>query len=401
MNQREVIATTPKLCEGKEWYIFFSVRNPKNNRMERQKIRRGFKEAITYEQKREHGQKLIDEYTKLLKNGWTPWTDPNLIYEDQVQYKNESDRFGNIKKSNNCVRKLSSDFLCFKRNEIKDKTYVGYQSKIRIFTQWIEKKEYGDYDITMINNTIILHFFDYLINNQDLDKVTVNDYKTLIHCFFDFLVKRKYIQHNPVHDIPSARKKVDNAPKPFDPADFKKLLNAIQAKDPQLFLACMIQYYCAIRPGTELRLLKIKHINFGARKITINIIDSKAPRQDIIDIPTQLHELLTQIYGLQNFDRELYIFSRGGMPGTDPLGKNTLRNRFNKFRDTLHLSQEYKFYSCKHTGAGALLDSGIAFKELMDHLRHQDMESTYHYIRRYRGSQSSRVRNHFPDPYNL
>lgn len=87
------------------------------------------------------------------------------------------------------------------------------------------------------------------------------------------------------------------------------------------------------------------------------------------------------------------------MPGPDPLGKNYMRLHFNKYRDMLSLSKEYKFYSMKHTGAGMLLDNGFNLKELMEHLRHQDINSTYHYIRRYKGNSSEKIRNNFPDPY--
>lgn len=92
---------------------------------------------------------------------------------------------------------------------------------------------------------------------------------------------------------------------------------------------------------------------------------------------SKLHELITTVYQLQNFNKEFFIFGRKGIPGYEELGKNTLRNRFNKFRDKLKLSKEYKFYSFKHTEPGLLLDSGVTFKDLMDHLRHHDIESTY------------------------
>ena len=155
---------------------------------------------------------------------------------------------------------------------------------MRIFTLWLEKNGFGGYDITEIDNEIILNFFDYIIKIRNLDKVTVTTYKIKIKAFFDFLIKKKYIKLNPVYDIPDVKKKVDAAPKPITPDDLKKLLVCIQKDDPQLYLACMMQYYCAIRPGTELRLLKIKHIDFYSGKLTINIIDSKAPRQDVIQI---------------------------------------------------------------------------------------------------------------------
>lgn len=161
-----------------------------------------------------------------------------------------------------------------------------------------------------------------------------------------------------------------------------------------------MQFFCAIRPGTELRLLKIKHINFWSHNILINIIDSKMQREEVINIPNQLFSLMTNTYQLQNYDKEFYVFSKNGMPGGTPLGTNNMRNRFNKFRDVLNLSKDYKYYSLKHTGASMLLDSGkFNLRELMDHLRHHDINSTYHYIRKYRGNTSEKIKNSFPNPF--
>lgn len=42
---------------------------------------------------------------------------------------------------------------------------------------------------------------------------------------------------------------------------------------------------------------------------------------------------------------DLYVFGKYGRPGEEPLGKNTLRNRFNRIRDDLDLSKTYKLYS--------------------------------------------------------
>ena len=47
-----------------------------------------------------------------------------------------------------------------------------------------------------------------------------------------------------------------------------------------------------------------------------------------------------------------------------------------------------------------LLDSGkFNLRELMDHLRHHDINSTYHYIRKYRGNTSEKIKNSFPNPF--
>jgi integrase len=62
------------------------------------------------------------------------------------------------------------------------------------------------------------------------------------------------------------------------------------------------------------------------------------------------------------------------------------------------MSQQYKWYSFKHTGAGKLLESGASIVELMNQLGHTDIASTYRYIRRHFGERSEHVRSKFPDP---
>ena len=401
MNEN-AIATKPRVIEVKNgnWYLYFSVRNPLTGKLHPVKIEKGFKKCVSIEEKREHGRFLIREYTTKLKKGWTPWNKDEIIYEDQIQYKNISESFGYKRKARGTVRVFASMFLEFKKQSLKPKTYSSYQSKMRIFTLWLEKNNYGEYDLSAITNKIIVDFFLYLINERDLDKMTLKMYKIKISAFFDYMIKIKRVNQNPVHDIPEVKKKKDNAPKPIFPNDLEKLFTKISQQDPQLYLACIMQYLCAIRPGSELRLLKIKHIDFWSHNIIINPLDSKMRREEIINIPNQLFSLLTNTYQLQNYDKEFYIFSKNGMPGGTPLGANNMRNRFNKFREELKLSKDYKYYSLKHTGASMLLDSGeFNLRELMDHLRHHDINSTYHYIRKYRGHTSEKIKNHFPDPF--
>lgn len=395
---KKKIATTPRLVKGKKWYIYFSIRNPKTNKMSPQKIYRGFKDLKTEEEKINWGNELIKEFTNKIKAGWTPWDFGDSIYEDEIQYKNESLSFGALKNNNNTVRMLSSTFLQDIKNGLKPKTYATYQSKLRIFNQYLEHKILDQYDISLIDNKVIKEFFEWLIYERKLDKVTIKGYKIKIKKFFDFLIKKEIVFKNPIYDLPKCHKVIDNAPRPFFKYDLKKYLTFIQDKDPQLFLACLMQYYCAIRPGTELRLLKIKDIDVWRSKIYINSIDSKMGRKEVIDIPEQLKDILTNRFHVQNYNSEFYLFSHHGIPGKTSLGHNNLRNRFNKYRDLLNMSKDYKFYSLKHTGASLLLDSGVSITELMSHLRHTDIESTYHYIKTHTGAGSDKIKHEFPDP---
>lgn len=398
MNEK--IASKPRVVESdKVWYLYFQIKNPATGKMFTKKIEKGFKKCKSIEEKREWGKKLVSEYTKKLKKGWTPWSDNESIYENQIQYKNVSESFGYKCKAKGTVAKYSSIFLLHQKPSLKPKTYATYQSKLRIFNQWLVAEKYSDYDIIAIDNKIILEFFSYLISKRKLDKVTIRDYKIKILSFFKYLIKEKRVLENPVFNIPEIPKRVDNAPKPLLANDLDKFCKLIEKDDPQLYLACMFQYYTAIRPGTELRLLKIKDIDFWNKKISINILNSKIEKQSTISMPIQLHEMIVNQFHLQNYNKDFFIFSHNGMPGEKALGLNSMRNRFNKFRDKLELSKDYKYYSLKHTGASRLIECGVDIIDIMGHLRHTDIDSTYHYIRKRTGTASDKIINHFPSHF--
>jgi integrase len=162
-------------------------------------------------------------------------------------------------------------------------------------------------------------------------------------------------------------------------------------------MACCFIYYTAIRPGTELRLMKFNQINFQSRTITVRNELSKNSKTETIDIPENLYHLLVDKWNLNTYDSELYIFGQNRKPGLLPLGKNTMRWRFNKFRDKLNLPKSIKFYSWKHSGAQELADRGASIYEIQRHLRHRDMTTTESYLRKRIGQRSNAIKHHFPD----
>ncbi|KIO45481.1 MULTISPECIES: tyrosine-type recombinase/integrase [Sanguibacteroides] len=395
------IATKPQLRKTPKgrWYIYYSVRNPETGKLVPQKIEKGFSEG-TIMQKKKHADKLIREITRKLKAGWLPWKDPESVYEDEINYQHENQSYSKKRKSNNTIRRLLSDFLAERKLSLKKKSYQTYQSRMRVFHGFIIKNKLDENDITAIDNKVILKFFQELIEKKQLDKRSVNNYKIILSMFFNSMIEKKRIYKSPVYNIPLGEKTKDNAPSPILPPDLEVLLQTIEKKDKQLYLACLMQYFCAIRPGLELRTLQVKHINFWAKTITIKACYAKNSRERIIAIPEQFYNIITRVYKLQAVNRDYFIFSRNREPGTRQIGINSLRVRFNEIRDELGLSKDYKLYSLKHTGAGFLLDKGeVTIKDLQAHLGHADINSTFQYIRKYRGQTNEKIRNNFPDPF--
>ena len=211
------------------------------------------------------------------------------------------------------------------------------------------------------------------------------------------MIDRKVLIDHPVFGIEIPKTDEDYSAMPFLDEDLSILLPVIQSEDPQLYLAAMLQYFCFIRPGDELLTMRVKQINFSAQSISIPKNVAKKRKERTVEIPTQIYQLLIK-QGVQHYGKEVFVIGPFGRPGNKRIGVNTLRERFNKYRDRLGLSTSYKWYSFKHTGAGKLLESGATIAELMNQLGHTDIASTYRYIRRHFGERSERVRNNFPDP---
>lgn len=396
---RRKIATLPRTVEAKsgDWYVYFSVLNPITGKMAPQKVYRGFKDCNSSAEKKRWGVKLCAEITEKLKLGWTPFDQDTVIYSDQIEYQNLAGKFSKLKKSIKNTRYYLSDFLIYKRPLVKDKTYSTYQSKLRIFCTWLDHSGYRDYDVSSISNKIILEFFRFLIVEQKLDRVTIIKYMQMIRDYFSYMKKMNKVSENPVTDIPIPPKTKDNAPRPINPIDLDVLLTKIKAEDPQLFLACMFQYYLAVRPGNELRSLKVRDIDLFNNTVVITDESAKAGRRTI-DLPDPLVDICRELQ-IEKYNLDFYVFGKSKVPGPERVGNNTLRNRFNIYRTLLKLPQTYKFYSMKHTGGGMLLAAGRTIEELRNHMGHKSIESTDHYVRRHFGNRNEAIIKNFPSPF--
>lgn len=408
--KNQEFATIPRIVKGDVWYIYFHAWHPDKNKLMPKKVYRGFSKLTTDKQRNAWAKKLRNEFEEKLKSGWTPFgKQDTVIYFDEVEYAESASITGRKKKSIKNSRYYISKYLLERKIELKKKSYQSYTSKLRKFNMWLEAKGYGNYDVSIITNEIILEFFTFLTNEYylevekkkekvNLDARTIGKYEQNINSFFKWLRKKKMILHSPVYDIPKPKKEKDCAARPIPMNDLKRLLTYMQSHDKQLFLACMFQYYCFVRPGNELRKLKIKDINFYSGQVRINNVDAKNSTAEVVGMPDQLLELCSEVYQLQMFNPEFYVFGNKRTPGEEHYGQNTLRNRFNKIRDELGLPDIYKYYSMKHTGAGILLESGATLVELMDQLRHRELNTTHHYIKRHFGSRSEHIKKRFPNP---
>lgn len=408
MGRRKTTFKAPVLKDrrgdlSKDWYIEIQFRDPRSDQLVRRRFSDGLNfmtgtDAETIIARNKKANEIIEGLNAKLKAGWTPFSDTEFEFVDNLEYHATAQIYGRMKASKRNLAFVESLFLELKKPEFKPKTYGSYQSKLRKLANWCKLNKLDEIDICFITEKHIQQFFIYLCE-KGLDKRTVKKYKQTVNTFFKFAINRGFLKVNPLTEVMIPEKKVDAASRPIIQSDLETLLREIERKDPQLYLACLFQYYTAIRPGTELRLLKISDLDLYKGSATINDISAKRERHETVDMPKQLQKICVERYLLHTFPHDYYVFGRLRTPGPDAMGMNTMRERFNKYRDALNLPKHYKYYSFKHTGAGRLLESGATLVEVQSHLRHKDISDTQAYVIRHFGQRNKKVLDHFPDPY--
>ena len=381
------------LC--KSWYVEYSLRNPISRKMERYRYYDGFKDIYTIEDRLVFAKKLIKELTDKIKSGEI-CCEELIEYNDYLEYKGIY-HFQKTKTATpGSIKIYASDFLQYKETEVSSRTMQTYRSKIRIFLSFIESKKLDNKPANLVNNDIIIEFLKNIAKDKVLARRSVEKYQQILFTFFEYIIKKKKLKiENPVINIPRIGVIKDESPAAIQVNLRQKLQQRIEYEDPQLWLACCFIYYTAIRPGTELRLMKLNQINYSSKTVVVKNYLAKNGRTEVVDIPDQLYNLIMK-WKLQEYDQDLYVFGKSNIPGKIPLGKNSMRIRFNKFRDELNLSKEIKYYSWKHSGAQELANVGANTYELQRHLRHRDLVTTESYLRKRIGQRSNTIKHNFP-----
>lgn len=401
MGRKKAVVVLPHLVDAggdmnKSWFVEYSLRDPYTNVMKRFREYSGFAKLGSSEERYRHGERIIQELSRKIASGWSPFAEKKSTYADNILMNNVAQRWGNEREGLVNIRKHLSDFLELKKASVSKKSFQTYQSKMRIFCEWAEHNGVDQLHVSRITTGHMQDFLRTIASANGLSRLTMQKYAQILHAFFDYLMKDLgCIEANPVVAIPKLGKVVDEAAKPIPDDDRRLLMAAMRKYDRQLWVVCLLQYYCAIRPG-ECRLLKVGDLDFDGETIRVPKDVSKNREGETVVMPTQLVRQLKK-EGYANVERGLYLFSASGRPGDRPLGKNYFRSHFNLLRDKLGLSPDYKLYSFKYTGGVALVNAGIDTWELQRHFRHKSIDTTEHYLRKNFAVKSDKIKNHFPD----
>jgi hypothetical protein len=254
-RKKMIILPTLNNCGGdlsKKWFVMYSVRNPKTDKMHLFKIYSPLGKFHDVVSRTAAAARLIMEYSDKLRHGWSPFVDDShVIYEDHLEYDHITRIYGKKRAENRTIRYWASKYLETLSGKLDEEgTLPTYKSKLRIFSQWVDS-HYSGNDATAITNATIVEFFRWLIDHEKRSAKTIHDYRYILAGLFNWLIHKKIFVSNPVHDLPECTRVTDQAPVPIHELDISVFKSEL-VNDPQLWLAVQFQYYCALRPGREL-----------------------------------------------------------------------------------------------------------------------------------------------------
>ena len=290
-------------------------------------------------------------------------------------------------------------FLPEKEIQVCRKAYLSYTRTSDVFGAWFKDRGLADKSLRKITAQDIADFSVYLAGLK-YDRPTCAKFIMNLKVIFKYALKRGEIENLPFdRDLIVLPKKGKDCSAALIPSHLvAPFFSDIRDNDPQLFLACMLEFYCGIRPGREVRLVKVRNFDLVEGVLTIEAEQSKNGKAGHITMSEELVEICRE-YGIAEADPDLYVFGKNKHLDSRPLSENMLRFRFNKFRDKFGLSKDVKLYSCKHLGASYLIHSQtVDIEQLRQHLRHSNLSATQHYIKKVVGHQNNAIKTKFPNP---
>jgi integrase len=210
---------------------------------------------------------------------------------------------------------------------------------------------------------------------------TLNDYRRQTASFFDDLIGAGLTTVNPFKT--TKRLPEGSSTKTWFRIDVQsKLQDLIEHRDYQLWLSCMVQFYCFVRPGEELQSLRIEDImdpDSCDRKFKIECTHAKSGVYRYVPIPEMLWKML-QPY-INGYPSHYFLFGKGRTPSAMKIGKNTLYERHKYYMQYLELPEGYSHYSWKNTGAVMMYKNGVKMKYISLLMGHYDFSVTDRYFR--------------------
>lgn len=361
--------TPPRLYDAggnlaKRWYIDFVIWDTDQGKLVRRQYT-GMNKHRTLGARRAAAAKKLAEIRALLAAGYTAGHTPALALGIDVQ------------------RATLAQALVFVRD--RKQLRRGIEEYNRLLRRVREHAAFAALPVRYVQPGHVATFLDAVGKRRKRDGEPVgpksfNHYRNTLRSVFGYLVRLNLLPTNPALAV--ACRKVAPSPLHLPYTDAQRAAvraELVRRDDGQLLLFISFIYYCFVRSGGELRLLRVRDLL--PETVRVPAATAKNNKAEHVAIPRQL-EALIAAHGLRGYPADYFVFTHAGRPGPAPVGPNYFPLRHRKvLRLAGILDPCYTVYGYKHTGAINLYLATRDIELVRQHCRHAHAGMTATYLR--------------------
>ncbi len=256
----------PKLTEGQEWYISFSVKDPSTGKMKR--FRHKINRIKNVRERRAAAKVMMAHLSEKLSLGWNPC-------------------LGVVSPKSSCTLIEAMDiFLAIKQKETEENSIRSYRSYIKILKAWLKEYEYPDsLYACAFTESDAMDFMNDVEDDERLSPRTYNNYRAFYLLFFNWAIDKGYVIANPFKNVKKKPKKLTKKTRRLLTDDeILRLIEYLKEENKQYLRMCLLCYCCFMRPK-EISMLRIGDIDFQKQLVKVREDVAKNDKDSFRTIP--------------------------------------------------------------------------------------------------------------------
>lgn len=322
----------PSATSADHWHVFYSFIDPSTNKFKRFKVYEGINAISGVSERMDFAQEIINKYLHLLKDlSYSPFSRSTIF------------------SSSPFFSELISDFIKDKLESADLKTVLGYESNLLKFSAYLGL----NFRAQEVTRNQIKDFLSKQAIQKAWKPKTYNEYLSEIRQLFSWAIDQddSTLTVNPAAKI-KRRAVLKDANPPLNDIDLATVLNYAKMHEPYFYLFYRTMYYTCFRPTREMRLLRVKHIDFDRKQINLPADISKTGKKmgkgRTIQMADQLVVLLEEA-GIRGASPDSFVFTESLTPGKEPVLITYFPLAFERIKEATSLPFSVKMYAIKHT----------------------------------------------------
>lgn len=348
----------------KDWYIYFSFRDPNTGNLKRQpNIKAGANKFKTKKERLEILKTLQRNLQLLLDKGFNPYKDNSELIE-QLYTKKEATKSIASKPCNNNASIIQKNIaiqnedivnstvtikegfelaLKIKKSVLSKTSFPNFSSNAKRFEKWLNENGFTSKSIEAITKKIVIDYLNNILENTS--PRTRNNTRVDLSSLFQVLEDNEIIKENFIKKI-NVLKATPERNKTYTTTLQGDIYAYLQEQDETLLLFVKFISYNYLRP-IEVCRLRVEDIDLVDRKLYVRAKNSPVKTKIIPEI------LINDLPDLSKMNRKHFLFTPNGIGGEWETSETDKRDyfskRFKKVKDHFELGKDYGLYSFRHT----------------------------------------------------